>query len=208
MRLLRQIKHAKVSNPRVLVKGPSSLGFVDRLARGLGWFSLLMGGAALLAPRRVAGAIGLPAQTAPMMAACGAREIATGVGAMSVNPRPAIWSRVAGDAMDLAGLYLLASPRVRRSRPFMIAVATVATVAVVDLACAIGLSRRHGRRGRAVDYSDRSGFPRPPEQMRGIARPDPARLRPGEPVIGATAPLHMPAAGRPPSGGGARDQAG
>jgi hypothetical protein len=43
-----------------------------------------------------------------------------------------------------------------------------------------GVRAMRARRGHSrpvFDYSDRSGFPKPPEQMRGIARQSPAAQR-------------------------------
>ena len=46
-------------DPKVLRSGPSSLGGADRLARALGWFSLGLGLAELLAPRLFTHALGM-----------------------------------------------------------------------------------------------------------------------------------------------------
>ena len=48
-------------------------------------------------------------------------------------------------------------------------IAGAAIVAVTALAAAVLQSRRKRLRPM-YDYSDRSGFPRPPDQMRGAAR--------------------------------------
>lgn len=147
------------------------------LARGLGWFGLGLGLAELIAPRAMARATGMQGREG-LIAGYGARELATGVGLLaSRNPTPWIWGRVAGDALDLATI----APRLdqwgaRRRERAGLAFAAVLGVAALDLACAIALAaagagRRTARRGAvpARDYSDRSGFPRPPEAMRGAA---------------------------------------
>lgn len=46
-------------DPEVLRSGPSSLGRADQLAKALGWFSLGLGLAELLAPRRITRALGM-----------------------------------------------------------------------------------------------------------------------------------------------------
>jgi hypothetical protein len=156
-------------DPRVLKKGPSSLRAADRMAKALGWFSIALGVAELVAPRRITNSVGMH-RAAPLLRAYGAREIASGIGALSVNPKPAMWSRVGGDAIDLATLAVgLRRARWTKRRNLTIAIGVVAAVAVVDLIVTAKLHRDHDRHGTPRDYSDRSGFPKPPEQMRGAA---------------------------------------
>jgi len=74
-----------------------------RLARGLGWFSIGLGLAELVAPRAMAELTGV--RNPALLQTYGLREIATGIGILT-SDRPAgwLWARVAGDAMDLATL--------------------------------------------------------------------------------------------------------
>jgi hypothetical protein len=51
-----------------------------------------------------------------------------------------------------------------------IAVAAVAGVSALDLYCARALSSEEDRPSVTHDYSDRSGFSRSPQAMRGAAR--------------------------------------
>ncbi|MCV5663573.1 hypothetical protein OFN50_31615, partial [Escherichia coli] len=51
----------------------------EQLAQALGWFSIALGAAELLAPHRMARPLGLAGQER-LVAAYGVREIATGVG--------------------------------------------------------------------------------------------------------------------------------
>ncbi len=60
-----------------------SLTSADRAARLLGWFSLGLGIAQLIAPGRIAGAVGLQGKE-NLLRAYGGREIAAGVGALSI----------------------------------------------------------------------------------------------------------------------------
>jgi uncharacterized membrane protein len=115
-----------------------------RLAMGLGWFSIALGVAELTAPRRVARFIGIrrPNGAVPVLRAMGAREIASGVGVLS-NPRAAawMWSRVAGDGLDL---WLLQQAMYRRDaehQRLLPAAAATLAVTVADLVCATQLSR-------------------------------------------------------------------
>ena len=76
----------------------------DSLARGLGWFSIGLGLAEVLAPRALTRGLGMEG-TEQTVQAYGVREIATGIGILSSNqPAPWIWGRVGGDALDLATL--------------------------------------------------------------------------------------------------------
>jgi hypothetical protein len=152
-------------------------------ARALGWLSIAIGAAQLLAPRQVARAAGMRDSTLAMRS-CGVREIATGVALLnSERPTTWMWARVAGDALDAA--LLARTLRVEGSTATKAALFAVGALALADLA----LARRLGQPVPVapVDYKDRSGFPMAPQQMRGSARSDfaapadmrvPALLRP------------------------------
>src|ERR1044072_3700674 len=76
-----------------------------RLAKGLGWFSLGLGMTELLAPRFIAKISGVSERRTGVIRLYGLREIASGIGIFAQkNPAPALWSRVAGDALDLKRL--------------------------------------------------------------------------------------------------------
>ncbi len=143
---------------------------VRRAARALGWFSLGLGLAQVLAPRAVARATGMGARET-LVRACGLREIATGLGLLLArDPTPWLCARVAGDAVDLATLGAHVGRGNPRSTNAALAVAAVAGVTAVD-----ALSARAARRDRlplAHDYSDRRGLPLPPDEMRGAATID------------------------------------
>ncbi len=112
---------------------------VEALARGLGWFSLALGAAELLAPERVAAVIGVRPQrrTLNLLRAYGAREIAAGL-AIFAAPRAAapLWSRVAGDAVDTATLLGWSADADSDRQRLGVATAAVAGVGVLDLVCA------------------------------------------------------------------------
>lgn len=136
-----------------------------KTARGLGWFSIAIGAAEVLAPRLVARACGLRGGVA-LVQAFGVRELATGIGLLTArDPQPWVWARVAGDGMDLAALGLRG-----RGLGAVAASSLVGAVAAADVACAEALRRRRARLDNAPDYSDRSGWPQPAAQMRGAAR--------------------------------------
>jgi hypothetical protein len=139
----------------------------DRLARGLGYFSIALGVAELVAPRAICRAAGLK-DLEPVIRGYGAREIATGVAILgSHDPEPRMWSRVAGDLADIATVAAGVRQDNGSKGRNVLAVATLAAVTLVDLACASGLQAGNGNR---KDYSVRSGFPRGLKAARGAAR--------------------------------------
>lgn len=113
----------------------------EQLARGLGWFSLGLGLAELLAPRGVAKVAGVRGGTG-LIRLLGLREIAHGIAifAQGRRPKEALWARVAGDALDLACLgAAYASPDNDKAR-LTFATANVLTVTALDVLCAQQLS--------------------------------------------------------------------
>jgi hypothetical protein len=133
-------------------------GRTQALAGGLGIFSIAIGLAELMAPRWIARRAG--ARVSPnMIRAFGVREIATGVGLLMAAKRgPWLWGRVAGDALDIAAVRNPA------------AIAALAGVTALDVAAASALTREENRPREIFDYSSRSGFSRPIDQVRGLAR--------------------------------------
>lgn len=143
------------------------------LTRFLGWFSVGLGMAELLAPRQVGRPVGLEDRDG-LLRGYGLREIATGIGILaSENPAPWMWGRVAGDALDVATVAAASDPHKRnRLTP---AVAALGLIGLLDLYCAARLTAEATTHaGRVPDHSGRSGFPDEPERMRGAARDLPA----------------------------------
>jgi hypothetical protein len=143
----------------------------DTLARGLGWFSIALGVAEVVAPRALARALGMKGQEG-LIAAYGMREIATGLGILaSKDPTPWIWGRVAGDGLDLATLAANLEGNNPKKENIGIAMAAVAGVTALDVYCAQTLSRESPHPLPPLqDYSDRTGFPHGIEQSRGAAK--------------------------------------
>jgi hypothetical protein len=117
----------------------------DSLTQFLGWFSVGLGTAQLLAPRamcRIVGASGNGASRT-LMRLMGVRELTQGVGILT-RPRPTIWlwSRVAGDGLDLSMLVFTAVKNGRARTTF--AIANVVAVTVPDVMQSLDLSRRKG----------------------------------------------------------------
>jgi len=144
------------------------------MARGLGWFSIGLGLAELLAPRALTRGLGMEGNE-QIVQAYGVREIATGIGILSSNqPAPWIWGRVGGDALDIATLAAGLQQDNPKKDNVELALVAVAGVTALDVVCGASLARHSSpklrRRRPAIDYRRRTGFPKPPEQMRGAAR--------------------------------------
>jgi hypothetical protein len=144
------------------------------LAQGLGWFSIGLGMAELVAPQRLARLLGMKGRS-ELFRLYGMREIATGMAILSQkDPTPWLWGRVGGDLLDLGTLV----PGLRHSNPQRqnvgLAIGAVVGALALDVLCARALEaqaeRRRRRPRRIRDYSGRRGLPRPPAAMRGAAR--------------------------------------
>lgn len=148
----------------------SSLSGADALVRGIGLFSLGLGVAELVAPGKIAKTFGLEGKEG-LLRAFGAREIASGIGTLSTDPQPALWSRVGGDVLDIATLALgTRSGREDAKRNALIGIGAVAGIAALDAFAATLMSKRGGERPPPADYSDRSGLPKGVEASRGYYR--------------------------------------
>jgi uncharacterized membrane protein len=138
------------ARPRVSVTRPyQRLANEDRgtggesLADFLGVFSIGLGLAQVLAPETMSKICGIEDAegNSSVMRALGAREISHGIAILSKQqPEKAVWSRVAGDALDLALLgKAMANPDNHRGRT-LFATANVLAVTALDVMCAKQLS--------------------------------------------------------------------
>ncbi|KRR27648.1 hypothetical protein CQ13_04515 [Bradyrhizobium retamae] len=143
----------------------------DKLARGLGYFSIALGVAEMVAPKAICKAAGVEG-IENVVRGYGAREIATGAAILtSHNPEPWIWTRVAGDLADIATIATGLRQDNNSKGRSALTLAALAAVTIVDLACANGLnSEKASRKTAARDYSGRSGFPQGLQAARGAAR--------------------------------------
>jgi hypothetical protein len=178
-------------DPKVLHSGPSSLGAPDRLAKMLGWFSFGLGVAELAAPGRLARWLGMEGSER-LIRAYGAREIGAGMLTLSVDKNVGLWSRVAGDGLDIATLMTgLREDNPKRGN-VALALAAVLGVTLLDVIGAQATAMRHSQnRGERRTYRDRSGFPSGVEAARGAAREfgTPSDMRAG-PVLAYDASRH------------------
>jgi hypothetical protein len=139
------------------------------LARNLAVFGLGLGMAELLAPRYIARCIGVSEDNTRWLQALGLREIGSSLGIMQGKPGPFLWSRVAGDIMDLSLLAAaLRSPETERRR-VNTAIAAVAGVTILDVIAASLCSRDHSEPSWRV--SEPTGY------RSGMSTGEPATLR-------------------------------
>ena len=128
---------------RASAASPTGDAGAERLAHGLAWFSVSLGLLELLAPRLVSRLVGGNGKYASLIRVYGARELLSGLMIFGQGARPAgaVWSRVAGDAVDIATLAAAgASPRTNKGG-VALAAASVLGVTALDVYCARELSR-------------------------------------------------------------------
>jgi uncharacterized membrane protein len=146
----------------------------EQLARGLGWFSIGLGLAELLAPRGIAKISGVKGNTG-LIRLFGLREIASGIGifmqqSKGQRPAAAVWSRVAGDALDLAALgAAFASPKSHKGR-VTFATANVLAVTALDVLCAQQVSSNNSTTGGGTDVKKSIIINSSPEELYGFWR--------------------------------------
>lgn len=157
-------------DPKIIQTGRSSLTSADKLARGLGWFSIALGAVELFAPRRVTYALGMHGKEG-LVRAYGVREICAGMMTLSPDKKTGLWSRVAGDGLDITTL--LAELRFDNPRyvNVLAALAMVGGITALDYIAAQDITALHDpKRGKRRSYADRSGFPRGLSAARAAAR--------------------------------------
>jgi uncharacterized membrane protein len=133
----------------------------EGLASFLGWFSIGLGLSQLIAPDSVARLIGVRPtdETNNGMRAIGLRELTSGLGILSGKRESDwLWSRVAGDAMDLALLARALRDDHNDGRRTTGALAAVAGVTLLDVLAA----QQSGKRmGSLLHRNDRDSGRRP-----------------------------------------------
>ncbi len=138
----------------------SQNGNAEQLARFLGWFSIGLGITEIVAPRQLAEMIGVENKPG-LFRLMGIREIGSGIAILSQEqPAGAVWSRVAGDMLDLALLSTQLDSNNPDREKTLAATMSVLGVTAVDLYTAKRLShpsngssigRENGDRGSAGD---------------------------------------------------------
>ena len=152
---------AELFNPSSQMKGRRQNG----LAAALGWFSIGLGLIEVTLPRRMAGLIGAPTHHHPFMRGMGFREIASGISILIPGTSTGgVWSRIGGDAIDLAYLGTALLSGASRPSRLMLTGAAVAGVTLLDVLCAqqrTSSARENGAQAVAV----RLAINRSPEDL-------------------------------------------
>lgn len=126
------------------------------VARALGWFSLGLGVAELLAPRQIEKVIGVKKKHTGLTRSYGLRELTAGIGILTSNQKklsPWMWSRVAGDMLDLASLGTGFTSRRNEKGKLAFATAAVLGVTVADILCSMQLTEQEVGQTRSVRRS-------------------------------------------------------
>lgn len=114
------------------------------LVDALGWFSIGLGLAEVVAARSLGKFLGVENRSG-LLRLFGVREIVAGVGILSQERRaPWLWARVGGDVLDLAVLGSALTSNNRKKGQVAFATAAVAGVTAVDIFCGQSLSRGKG----------------------------------------------------------------
>ena len=115
----------------------------EKVAQGLGWFSIGLGLYELLAPEQLSESLGLKDKSG-LVRFYGVRELAAGAGIFAQKPglKFWLWARVAGDALDLATLGTGLTPDNPKRQNATIAFAMVVGVTLLDIWYALKLTER------------------------------------------------------------------
>lgn len=126
-----------------------------KMAKGLGVFSIALGLAEVLMPAQVGELSGISPRFRRFLPFLGAREIASGIGILSnAKPTTSVWTRVGGDAIDLAFLGSGFAASDTNKRRLLGATLAVLGVTALDLFAAQKLSAR--------EWSEKDGNPMAP----------------------------------------------
>lgn len=121
-------------------RGAANVG-TGKLAKGLGYFSIGLGLMELLMPAKVGEMIGVSNRYRAFLPVLGLREIAHGAAILSQQkPTAGVWSRVGGDAVDLAYLGLAFAGKENNKNRLIGATIAVLGVTALDVMCAQALS--------------------------------------------------------------------
>ena len=125
---------------------PSFMDTKTALVKGLGGASLGLGMSEVLAPAKVAALAGIDAngRTRPVIRALGLRECGHAA-ALLFGPSKLVWTRVAGDALDVALLGVGAANHGERGRRTAVSAAALVGIAAADLYAALRTTRNGGR---------------------------------------------------------------
>lgn len=148
--------------------GRNATDGAERLATGLGWLSIGLGVAGLLATGAVARGIGLRdrARTRTILRLLGAREIVSGLGILTRRRRSIwAWTRLGGDVMDVALLRSALAAQHGANGRGAVTTAALLGIAAVDGLTAMKLTRAEGRMHHPVYVNASITIDRSPEEI-------------------------------------------
>jgi uncharacterized membrane protein len=134
----------------------------------LGWFSIGLGLAEVLAPGKLAEFIGVRdnGRTRSLLRFYGMRELAAGAGILAQPEQPAwLWSRVGGDLLDLGTLGGAMHSDEHDQGRLGAATAAVLGVTALDVICAQELQKRQSSNGQPAQVTKSVLVNRSPEEV-------------------------------------------
>jgi len=140
-------RRARHDNLPVTTRRRDDRATIDRALspQTLGWLSVGLGLTALLAPRSVGALTGL-GERSVLLRLVGCRELASGMGLLSQRQQSAwLWSRVAGDAMDLALILSACGPGNPARGRALTTAGVVAAITAADVTASIREPSRAAR---------------------------------------------------------------
>ena len=135
------------------------------MARALAWFSIGLGAFEIVGARPLARFLGVDDRHTKRIRVYGVREVLTGISIMKQRtPALSMWSRVAGDAIDLASLGMAFRRDDPRPRAVALVALAVVGAAALDITSAFQLTRTqtHIRRHSGASGNGRYGRSRTP----------------------------------------------
>ncbi|MHB1169977.1 MAG: cyclase dehydrase [Longimicrobiales bacterium] len=146
------------------------------MARALAWLSVGLGAFEIVGARALTRFLGVDERHTTRIRLYGVREVLTGISIMKQRtPALSMWSRVAGDAVDLATLGMAFRRDDPRPRAVALAALAVAGAAALDITSAFQLTRTQAqiRRHSGAAGNGRFGLartPRPRSSDQGFVR--------------------------------------
>jgi hypothetical protein len=127
----------KYSSPLKRASRSVNNPYATPLTTALGWISIGLGLAEIVAPRQLSETMGVSTHPT-LMRALGLREISAGVGILaSHQPSYWLWARAAGDAMDLALLGAAFRADKRDGVRLSSTIAMIGAIAALDVFAAL-----------------------------------------------------------------------
>jgi uncharacterized membrane protein len=157
---------ASTDLPRIPRPGRDMRPATRRMARGLGVVSLALGLAGVLAPREMSALAGLRRKHRRLVQTVGARELGHALAILAVpEPTVGVWSRVAGDVLDLSTLGAAYSdPRVNQRR-LTTALLVVMGITAADVLVGRQLNRATRTGAQAIQVRKTKVINRPADEL-------------------------------------------